>query len=63
MVKKTTQTNKPDVVVIESQIKMADLNMYRSKFEGLPMGMYKVQYICPYYVQNMTVSWDGENLV
>jgi hypothetical protein len=55
--------NKPEVVVIESQIMMTDLNMHKGKFEELPMGMYKVQYVCPYYVQNMVVSWDGERIV
>jgi hypothetical protein len=75
MVKKTTQTPKvdkpegnasqrsPEVVVIESQVMMTDLNMHRSKFEELPMGMYRVQYVCPYYVLNMMVSWDGERIV
>ena len=61
---KTTQTkSKPEVVVIESQVMMTDLNMYRDKFEELPMGMYKVQYVCPYYVLNLVVSWDGERIV
>ena len=53
----------PEVVVIESQVVMTDLNMYKDRFEELPMGMYKVQYVCPYYVLNMITSWDGERLV
>jgi hypothetical protein len=53
----------PEVVVIESGVMMTDLNMYVDKFEELPMGMYKVQYVCPYYVLNLVVSWDGERIV
>ncbi len=64
MSKAKTQTkSKPEVVVIESGVMMTDLNMYRDKFEELPMGMYKVQYVCPYYVLNLVVSWDGERIV
>jgi hypothetical protein len=60
---KTPTKSKPEVVVIESQVMMTDLNMYLDKFEELPMGMYKVQYVCPYYVLNLVVSWDGERIV
>jgi hypothetical protein len=42
---------------------MTDLNMYVDRFEELPMGMYQVKYICPYYVLNMVVSWDGEQII
>jgi len=63
VMKTPTTQSKPEVVVIESQIMMTDLNMHKGKFEELPMGMYKVQYVCPYYVQNMVVSWDGERIV
>lgn len=61
---KTPQSkSKPEVVVIESQVMMTDLNMYKDRFQELPQGMYKVQYVCPYYVLNMVVSWDGEQII
>jgi hypothetical protein len=61
---KTPQSkSKPEQIVIESQVMMTDLNMYKDRFEELPMGMYRVQYVCPYYVLNMVVSWDGEQII
>ena len=62
--KTTPQTvSKPEEIVIESGTFMTDLNMYQSRFQELPMGMYRVRYICPLYTMVMMVSWDGERIV